>query len=313
MGDRKIKVGFMGTPDFACPTLEKLYNDKDIELCFVVTKEDKPAGRGKEIKESDVKQCIKKLCESKNTCFAIQDKYTPHIFTPHKIKEDREVIDAMKKCDVDFIVVVAYGQILSKEILDIPKYACINGHASILPKYRGSSPTQGSILAGDKETGTTAMLMSEGLDEGDILNIKKIDIKDDDTGESLFEKLSYLTADVVVETIKNYKDMTPIKQDNEKATYVKMIKKEDGLIDPKNETFSEIDRKVRAYYPWPGAYIIEKGKRIKIFKIKYAKNLENMQKNLIYQVKDGYMEVLELQQEGKKRMSARDYLNGVKA
>lgn len=340
----KLKIIFMGTPDFAVPSLEKIYVDNDIDLLFVITKEDKASGRGKEIHESDVKRKTKELNQKYNR--------DVKIFTPHKIKEDRELIEKMKAANPDFIIVVAYGQILSKEILDIPTKACVNGHASILPKYRGSSPIQGAILAGEKETGTTTMLMSEGMDEGDILLTKKIPIERDDTAESMFDKLSIVTADALIETIKNFDDIKAIPQDSSKATYVKMIKKEDGLIDCDKECADEIDRKVRAYYPWPGAFVKdENGKMVKIFKVKKCEgvdcenvindgksggdfdnklNGENFNKlngenfgskkilykygkdKLIMKVKDGYLEILDLQAEGKKRMLAKDFINGMK-
>lgn len=308
------KIIFMGTPDFSVPTLTKLYEDKNIDLLMVVTKEDKEAGRGKDIKESDIKSKAKELNIKYN-------KNIP-IYTPHKIKDDVKLISEIKNLNPDFIIVVAYGQILPKEILDIPKYACINGHASLLPKYRGASPIQGALLNGEKETGTTTMLMSEGMDEGDILLTKKIDIDDEDTAGILFEKLSYITADLLIETINDFNNIKPIKQDNSKATYVKMIKKEDGLIDINNDTIDMIDRKVRGYYPWPSSFIKdENGKIIKIFKIKkYDGDMIDNNKiifkygkdKLLMRCKDGYVEILELQAEGKKRMNSRDYINGMK-
>ena len=172
-----MKIIFMGTPDFSVPTLEKLYKEADIEISYVVTKADMKSSRGQRINFSDVKKKALEL--------------NLNILQPIKIKEDREVIEKIKKTEPDFIIVVAYGQILSKEILDIPKYACINGHASLLPRYRGASPIQSAILNGDEITGTTTMLMDEGLDTGDILLQEKIVIDKKETSETLFNKLSY--------------------------------------------------------------------------------------------------------------------------
>lgn len=172
----------MGTPDFSVPTLTKLYNDKEIEISFVVTKVDSKSNRGQKINFSDVKKKAVELGLD--------------VLQPIKIKEDKETIEKIKYTNPDFIIVVAYGQILSKEILDIPKFACINGHASLLPKYRGASPIQSAILNGDEITGTTSMLMEEGLDTGDILEQKSITIDKKETSDTLFEKLSILTADL---------------------------------------------------------------------------------------------------------------------
>ena len=159
-----MNIVFMGTPDFSVPTLQKLYDDKNINISYVVTKADSKSSRGQKINYSEVK---KKAIE-----------LNLPILQPNKIKEDRDVINKLIEAKPDFIIVVAYGQILSKEILDIPKYASINGHASLLPKYRGASPIQSAILNGDKVTGTTSMLMDVGLDTGDILEQNKIEISD---------------------------------------------------------------------------------------------------------------------------------------
>ena len=307
-----MKIIFMGTPDFSVPTLEKLYSDSDIEISYVVTKADTKSNRGQKINLSDVK---KKAVE-----FGIE------VLQPIKIKDDREVIEKMKLEQPDFIIVVAYGQILSKEILDIPRVACINGHASLLPKYRGASPIQSAILNGDKVTGTTSMLMDVGLDTGDILMQREIDIDKKETSDSLFEKLSYLTADVILDTIKNFDNINRIKQDDSLATKSVIIKKEFGKIDFKNETKVEIDRKVRAYTSWPSAFIEIDSVQYKIWDVnileeeincalatKFGEDIYILDNKLYAQCKDGFIEILELQKSGKNRMKSKDFINGLRS
>lgn len=306
-----MKIAFMGTPDFAVPTLEKLYSDRGIEIVYVITKYDSKSKRGQQINFSPVKE---KALE-----------YNLKILQPIKIKDDREVISKLKDAGLDFIIVVAYGEILSKEILDIPKLACINGHASLLPKYRGASPIQSAILGGDKITGTTSMLMDVGLDTGDILEQKTLEIDAKDTSDSLFEKLSHLTSEVVYHTIKNFKDIEPIKQDEAAATKSVIIKKEFGNIDFNIESAIEIERKVRAYTSWPSAYVDIDGIKHKIWDVDIvdekidlskAKKLSNhiyvLDKEIYASCKDGLIRINEIQKSGKNRMKSTDYINGLK-
>ena len=306
-----MKIVFMGTPDFSVPTLTKLYNDSEIELGFVVTKKDTKSNRGQKINFSDVK---KKALE-----------YKLNILQPEKIKEDREVIDKIKAYNPDFIIVVAYGEILSKEILDIPKFACINGHASLLPKYRGASPIQSAILNGDKITGTTSMLMDVGLDTGDILEQMTIPIDDKETAESLFDKLSTLTADNIYHTIKSFNDIKPKKQDENDVTKSVILKKEYGRIDFQNESAVEIDRKVRAYNSWPSAYFDIGDTQYKIWDVtvlndvisldnavKFTDNIYIVDCNLYAKCKTGMLKINEIQKSGKKRMKSQDFINGLK-
>ena len=306
-----MKIVFMGTPDFSVPTLEKLNSDNDIEISYVVTKEDKKSNRGQKINFSEVKKKALEL--------------NLNILQPAKIKEDREVIDKIKEASPDFIVVVAYGQILSKEILDIPKYACINGHASLLPKYRGASPIQSAILAGDKISGTTTMLMDVGLDNGDILEQEKIIIDEKETSDTLFNKLSFVTADLILHTLKNFNNIKRIKQNENEATKSVIIKKEFGKIDYENEDARSIERKIRAYTSWPSAYVEIEGDIYKIWDadvrdmihINLAKEIY---KNiflcpgyeLFVKCKTGYLKVNEVQKSGKNRMKIKDFINGLK-
>lgn len=307
----KIKIVFMGTPDFSVPTLEKLYNDKNIEIGYVVTKTDSKSSRGQKINFSYVK---KKAIE-----------LNLNILQPEKIRNDIEVINKLKIYKPDFIIVVAYGQILSKEILDIPNKACINGHASLLPKYRGASPIQSAILAGDNITGTTSMLMEEGLDTGDILKQVTVTIDKKETSDSLFEKLSHITADTIYHTILDFDNITPIKQNNIEATKSAIIKKEYGYIDFANENVDEIDRKIRAYTSWPSAYIVAKDIIYKIWDVdrvenninfdfgkKFTDNIFIIGDKLIAKCNDGYLSINEIQKSGKNKMKAKDFINGIK-
>ena len=306
-----LKIVFMGTPDFSVPTLEKLYSDKDISIPYVITKEDTKSSRGQKINFSFVK---KKSIE-----------LGLDILQPVRIKEDRDVIDKIKSVEPDFIVVVAYGQILSKEILDIPKFACINGHASLLPRYRGASPIQSAILNGDKKTGTTSMLMDVGLDTGDILVQNEIDIDIKETSDSLFEKLSYLTADTIYHTIKNFDSIERKKQDDNLATKSVIIKKEFGKIDFENETSIEIDRKIRAYTSWPSAFVEDNGIQYKLWDVdvceddidiskakEFVKNIYIVDDKLFARCKDGFLQINEIQKSGKNRMKSKDFINGLK-
>ena len=302
----------MGTPDFSVPTLTKLNSDKDIEISFVVTKADSKSSRGQKINFSDVKKKALELGLD--------------ILQPIKIKEDRDVIEKIKDIKPDFIIVVAYGQILSKEILDIPKFACINGHASLLPRYRGASPIQSAILNGDEITGTTSMLMEEGLDTGDILEQGSITIDKKETSDSLFEKLSLITADTIYHTVKNFESIKGTKQDDSKATKSVIIKKEFGKIDFKNETMIDIDRKIRAYTSWPSAYVdINNDEKLKIWDVDIADNnidLSNAKKftddiyvlndKLYARCIDGILKINFVQKSGKNKMSAKDFINGLK-
>lgn len=301
----------MGTPDFSVPTLEKLYSDKNIHIEYIVTKSDTKSNRGQKINYSAIK--LKAI------------ELGLKVLQPIKIKEDRNIINLLKEAEPDFIVVVAYGQILSKEILDIPKVACINGHASLLPKYRGASPIQSAILNGDKVTGTTTMLMDIGLDTGDILEQKIINIDDRETSDSLFEKLSYLTADTIYHTLCNYDNIKKVKQDDLKSSKSVIIKKDFGKINFNNESKVDIDRKIRAYTSWPSAYIDFEGDKLKIWDVEditYDINLDKAKLicdniyvyngNIIAKCKDGYLKINEIQKSGKRRMNSKDFINGLK-
>lgn len=304
----KKKVIFLGTPDFSVPTFSKLIDDKSVDLLFCVTKQDKKSNRGMKVNYSPIKK------------IAIEHKI--ECFQPERIKDDINLINLMKEKKPDFIIVVAYGQIIPKEILDIPK-ACINGHASILPRHRGASPIQSTILSGDKVAGTTTMLMSEKLDSGDILYVDSFNLNGDEDVKYLFDKLSCMTADLIIKTINDFDSITPTKQNENLVTYAPIIKKTDGLIDVMRDDVITVHRKIRAYNVWPGAYIYIGEKILKFYKSKITDNsfdekdchkiydsLYVYKKELYLKCKDGFLNIVELKPEGKKIMSSVDFING---
>ena len=246
----------MGTPDFAAINLEYIYRAGH-ELAAVVSQPDKPIGRHSELKPTDVKRKALELGISE-------------ILQPQKAS-DPEFIARIRELKPDVIVVTAYGRILKKELLDIPKYGCINVHASLLPRWRGAAPIQWSIIEGDRETGVTAMQMSEGLDTGDILLSRKLTPAADETGGSLFDKLATLGGELICDTLKALEEGTlkPVPQDDKLATYAKQLTKDMGNIDWSKDAVS-IERLIRGLYPWPGTYTYCNGRMLKIHKAALA-------------------------------------------
>ena len=294
----------MGTPDFAVPSLEILIKN-NYKVVGVVTQPDKPVGRSSKLIYPPVKE--------------IALKNNILVYQPEKVKNN-EFIDLLKDIEPDLIVVVAFGQILPKSILDIPKLGCINVHGSILPKYRGAAPIQWSIINGEKITGVTTMYMDVGMDTGDMILKNEIPICDDDTAEVLFDKVSDIGAEVLVEKIKLIEkgNVLRIPQDNSLATYAPMLKKESGIIDWTRSS-NEIANFIKGTYPWPGAYSYYNGNRMKVFKIEYEnKNfdakvgqiVEVTKDSIIVQSGDGLVLIKELQFDGSKRMTVKDYLIG---
>lgn len=242
------KIVFMGTPEFALPTLERLIQHHDV--IGVVTQPDRPAGRRQQIQPSPVKQ--------RALAAGIP------VFQPEKLRR-AEAIEELRRWQPDVYVVAAFGQILPQAVLDIPRYGSINVHASLLPRWRGAAPIQAAIRAGDTETGITIMKMDAGLDTGPILSQQAIPIAPDETGASLHDKLANLGGDLLIETLPGYLDGTiqPQPQDDTYATYAPMIKKEEGQIDWTLDA-AAIDRLVRAFTPWPGTYTLWNGQTLKI-------------------------------------------------
>ena len=299
-----MKLVFMGTPDYAVNTLEALISAGH-NVAAVFAQPDKPVGRKHIITAPPVKVCAQ--------------KHGITVYQPNTLR-DGKAEEILKEIAPDAIGVVAYGKILPKEILDIPKYGCVNGHASLLPKYRGASPIQWCIVCGESRTGVTAMKMDEGMDTGDILKTAPTEIGAEETAEELFERLSGITAELLVNTLADLEkgNITPQKQDEEKASYAPIIKKEMAQLDFSNKTAKEIHNAVRGYYSWPCAYFFLENKRVKVIKAAVADNTNakagTVIKNtdsLVIACKDGTaVELVTVQPEGSKPMTAKQMLCG---
>ncbi len=297
-----MKVIFMGTPDFAAASLEALI-DSEHEILAVVTQPDKPKGRKGELTPPPVK--------------TIAVEKGIKVYQPIKVREP-EFVEIIRDYKPDVIVVIAFGQIIPESILEIPKYGCVNIHGSLLPKYRGAAPIQWAVLDGEKESGVTSMLMDRGIDTGDILLKRSIKLAEDETSGSLFDKLMALGAETLLETLEGLEkgSITPEKQGDSPTDYAKMLTKEMGLIDF-SRTASELDCFVRGMNPWPSAYTTLGGKTLKIWRAKPV--AEKGKAGSVLRVgKDSFvvgcgenaLEIFEVQLEGKKRMSAGDFLKG---
>ena len=300
-----MKIVFMGTPDIAVGTLESLYNlNYDIQL--VITREDKPKGRGKELSITPVKE------------FALSKGLK--IYQPNKLRGNDEAISILKDLAPDFFVVVAYGRILPKEILDIPKIAPVNLHFSLLPKYRGAAPVNWAIFNGEIETGVSTMLMDEGMDTGDILLQEKI-LVGNKTSHDISNELAIIGAELTVKTLDDFNNLVSIKQDDSNTTLAPIIKKEDGIINW-NRNAVDIERQIRAFYGWPSAYSSLNDKMIKISKAVVVTDILSngrvgeiidIDKNSFTVGTNDYgLKILNLQPEGKKSMDALSFLSGNK-
>jgi methionyl-tRNA formyltransferase len=279
---------FCGTPQFAVPTLEKL-RAEGFTIELVVSQPDEPAGRGYEVKPPPVKR--------------VAEKAGIPVFQPAKLK-DPATQEYLSRYRPDAIVVVAYGRIIPPWMIELPRLGCINLHASLLPKYRGAAPIQWAIMRGERVTGVTTMKIDPGMDTGDILLAREIPIREDDTTETLAASLSVVGADLMIETLRGLERgaITPRPQDHSLATMAPLLKKEDGRIDW-NLPAREISWRVRGLRPWPGAYSTFRGKNLHIWSSAVAETLPG---DLLPQ-----LELREVQLEGRKRLSARDFLNGV--
>lgn len=311
-----MKVVFMGTPDFAKDSLEAIYNANH-EILAVVTNQDKPKGRGMKMIPTPVKE------------FALEKSLK--IFQPEKVRNNNDFINSIKQLNPDIICVVAYGKILPKEILEIPKLGCINVHASLLPKYRGAAPIQWAILNGDKVTGITTMYMDEGMDTGDMILKEEVEINDNETTGELWDRLSKIGGKLLVETLEQIQNGTaPREKQNENFTIAPMLNKEMAKIDWANKSAIEIKNLVRGLNPIMGAYSYLEGKKLKFWKVDVTnffditigtdinkiKNgtviISNEKDGLYIKAKDGIIKVLEIQGENAKRMSILEYLRGNK-
>ncbi len=294
----------MGTPDFSVGTLEALV-EAGHEVCLVVTQPDKPKGRGKEMQYTPVKEAAL--------------KHGIEVYQPRRIRE-AECVEKLRQYNADIMVVIAFGQIIPKEILEMVPYGCVNVHASLLPKYRGAAPIQWSIIDGEVVTGVTTMQMDEGLDTGDMLLKTEVPITAEETGESLHDKLAKAGAALCVETLAKLQEgsIIPEKQGESPTVYAKMLDKKLGNIDW-TKSAVEIERLVRGLNSWPSAYTYWNKKVVKIWKASVTDENSNEQVGTVVKVeKDGFyvqtgnglLKVLELQIPGKKRMDAGAFLRG---
>ncbi|WP_270595960.1 methionyl-tRNA formyltransferase [Anaerococcus vaginalis] len=300
----KINICFMGSPKFSLETLDILNKNENINLSLVVSGKDKKRNRNK-FKPTVVKQ------------YALDNNI--EVVTPDSVNTD-EFINLLKEKNIDYIVVVAFGQLIKEKLLEEYKNKIINLHPSSLPKYRGSSPVQFSLLNGDKKTHASAMLIEKGMDSGDIINQKEVEINDEDDFTSLSEKLSKIGSEVILESVLNYDDFMKnrIKQDNDKATFTKKITKEMGKIDF-NQSKEEIINKIRAFVEFPKAYFSYKNENVKILKASPVE-IENPKISFVYKAnkndkiiigcKNGGIKVEKIQFPGKKAMDTKSFLLG---
>ena len=299
-----MNIIFMGTPDFAVKALRAIYNSNH-KILAVVTQTDKPVGR-----KAIITPCAVKV-EALNLSLK----------TLSYEKISRDGVEDLKALNPDVIVTCAYGQILSKQILEVPKFGVINIHASLLPKYRGSSPIQWAVINGEKETGVTIMQTALGVDTGDILTYEKTPILKYETAGELFERLSKIGASLIVKTLDLLENgaITPVKQDESKATHVKMLSKQDGLLDFNNDATNVVN-KIHGLNPWPCAFTYLDGKMLKIFRAEVVDEQGEVGKvlksdinsGLVIGAKNGAVLVKELQLEGSKRLDVKQFLIGKK-
>lgn len=319
-----MRIVFMGTPDFAEKSLEKIY-DAGHNILAVVTNPDRPKGRGMKMIASPVKE------------FAIQ-KNIP-IYQPERVKNNPEIIDQITNLKPDVICVVAYGKILPKELLEIPTLGCINVHGSLLPKYRGAAPIQWAVLNGDKTTGITTMYMDEGMDTGDIILKQEVEIGENETTGELWERLAQIGGNLLVETLRQIENKTaPRQKQGENFTIAPMLNKEMAKINWEEKTASEIKNLVRGLNPIMGAYSTLNEKKLKIWKVQKFETEEFMEKHIEFKeynqrfnniaegtiiyvdkkegiyvkAKDGIILLLEIQAENSKKMKVQDFLLGNK-
>ncbi len=311
-----MNILFMGTPDFAKESLEAIYNAK-YNVIGIVTNPDKPKGRGMKMIASPVKE------------FAMENNIP--VYQPLKVRNNTEFIEEIKALNPDVICVVAYGKILPKEILDIPKLGCINVHGSLLPKYRGAAPIQWAVINGEKQTGITTMYMDIGMDTGDMILKETVDIGEDETTGELWERLSKLGGKLLVDTLKLIEEgKAPREKQSNDFTMAPMLNKEMSEINWEEKNAADIKNLVRGLNPIMGAFMYINDKKIKLWKVnvlsfeefysKYNINAENIElgkvilandkQGLFLKAKDAVIETLEVQAEGSKKMQAKDFLRG---
>ena len=292
----------MGSPDFSLPTLRTLA--ATYEVVGVVTQPDRASGRGRELKAPPVKTLALELGIP--------------VMQPEKLRQP-EAMEQLRAWNPDLIVVAAFGQILRKDVLELPRYGCINVHASLLPRWRGAAPINAAILAGDEETGVTIMVMDVGLDTGPMLSRKSIRLTPEDTAGSVFDKLSTLGADLLIETLPDYLSgrVSPTPQPEDGMTYAPMMKKEEGKLDFTHDVH-EIERRIRAFNPWPGTFMDFEGTLLKVHRARGEEGNVAEGQRLIVQdqpavgARGGILILEEVQPAGKKSMSGKSFLAGAR-
>jgi len=301
---KRFRIIFLGTPGFSVPALEALHaNNQDVVM--VVTQPDRPKGRGRKMTPSPVK--------------VTASNFGYEVIQPASIKT-REFVDRIKRCNPDFLIVIAFGRILPENILELPRIGPINIHASLLPKYRGPAPIQWAIINGENETGVCTMFMDKGMDTGDILLSTKVSIRPDDTAGTLHDRLSLKSADVLIDTLKDFAEekVTPIPQDHSLASYAPMLSKDDGHIDW-NKPAESLEPFIRGVTPWPGAYTFHGDTRFKIFKSKPITMeisappgtvLKGFPDELRVAAGNGVLCIEEIQGPSGKRLLIKDFLRG---
>jgi len=312
-----MRIVFIGTGEIGVPTLLALLNSEH-EVVAVVTQPDKPVGREQSIEPPPIKKVLTRSggFQTAERLTAVWKPPLLEILQPPKIK-DPQTIEEIRSLTPDVIVVVAYGQILPRDVLEIPRLACLNLHASLLPRWRGAAPIQAAIAASDCETGITVMHMDEGLDTGDILLQHSIEILPNDTGGSLHDRLAQIAPETLLESLRLLAagNAPRIPQDNARATYAPKLKREHGQIDW-SESAEAIERKIRAYNPWPGAFMKVDHQNLKVFSASVVDlngqpgEILRRDKDLIVATGNGALSLAEVQLEGKRRMSAGEFLRG---
>jgi methionyl-tRNA formyltransferase len=297
-----MRIIFMGTPEFAVPSLKELI-ESEHDVIAVIAQPDRPKGRGHRLTPPPTK--------------VLAEKFNNPVLQPEKIKTD-EFLKELKELYPDVICVTAYGKIIPKSILELPEHGCINVHPSLLPKYRGAAPVNWTIINGEKVTGVTIMQMDEGMDSGDILLVREVQIGNDDDAETMLERLSHIGAEMLVETLSLLcrEKLKPVKQDESEVIYAPMLQKSDGEIEWKKPT-EDIRNLIRGLTPWPGTFTKLGDKTLKIYKANTHEGrgrpgeiIESSKNSMIVATGDGALEILELQIEGGKRLDVKSFLSG---
>lgn len=299
-----LKIVFAGTPEIAKIVLDKILTS-GFNVDLVLSKPDSESGRGKKLQPSQVKE--------------LALSHAIPVLTPLSLKKDRSAVEKLRELSPDIMVVIAYGLILPQEVLDIPKLGCVNIHVSLLPRHRGAAPIQRAVLEGDKKSGITLIQMDSGLDTGDILLQQEVILDKIETSKSLHDRLATLGAEMIVEYLHNYKDISKNPQAKEGVTYAHKLEKQEAAIDWNKDAIF-IERQIRAFNPFPGAFTLFNGEIVKVWAADLVENnstnapgtiVEIIKDRIIVQTSNGLIAIKELQFPGKKRILVSDYLNGI--